>query len=87
MPAPTARSSSAPTRPICWDVAATDEDLNLKSVELTSPIGTYNPLTKKICFNAVYGDQPTGQYMFVVKATDSCDAVDYDTTIITIDYQ
>ncbi len=71
---------------ICWDVAAADEDLNLQSVELLSPLGTYNPVTKKICFDAVYGDMPTGQYSFVIKATDSCGAVDYDTTVITLDY-
>ncbi len=71
---------------ICWNVIASDEDNNLKSVELTSPLGTYNSGTGQICFPVTYGDLPTGQYTFIVKATDSCDAVDYDTTVITIDY-
>lgn len=71
---------------ICWNVTASDEDNNLKSVELTSPLGTYNAGTGQICFPVTYGDLPTGQYTFIVKATDSCNAVDYDTTVITIDY-
>jgi hypothetical protein len=71
---------------VCWSVTATDEDNNLKSVELTSPLGTYDPNTKKICFPVTYVDQPTGQYTFIVKATDSCNAVDYDTTVITVDF-
>ncbi len=71
---------------ICWSVTASDEDNNLKSVELTSPHGTYNSGTGQICFPVTYADLPTGQYTFIVKATDSCNAVDYDTTVITVDY-
>ncbi|MBK7142241.1 MAG: VWA domain-containing protein [bacterium] len=71
---------------VCWTVAASDEDNNLKSVELTSPLGTYNSGTGQVCFPITYADLPTGQYAFIFKATDSCDLVDYDTTIITVNY-
>ena len=71
---------------ICWDVVATDEDGNLKLVELLSPDGTYNPATKKICFTPPYAEGQTRVYNFIIKATDSCNAVDYDTAVVTVNF-
>jgi hypothetical protein len=71
---------------ICWNVTATDEDNNLKSVELISPIGSYNANAHQICFPVTYADGPTTQFMFVLKATDSCGATSFDTTFATIDF-
>jgi VWFA-related protein len=61
---------------ICWAASCSDIDGNLMSQELISTPGTYNG--NQICFT------PTGtlNYEFVLKATDSCGAVDYDTVVI-----
>ncbi len=62
--------------PICWPASGSDPDGNLKTTELISGTGTFNG--SQICFT------PTGtlNYEFVLKATDSCGAIDYDTVVI-----
>jgi len=69
----------------CWPVAAADPDGNLESVELLngSEYATYNPGAGMICFPAPPNER---YYTFVIKATDSCDAVAYDTTVISVQY-
>jgi VWFA-related protein len=70
----------------CRTVSASDANSNLKSVELISTIGTYNPVTRQICANINYADVPSTAYSFIMKATDSCNLVDYDTVVITVDF-
>ncbi len=72
-----------PGTTICWPVSIDDEDGNIETVELVSPNGYYDAGNKQICFAVPPGE--TG-YMFVLKATDSCGAVDYDTTYVTISF-
>ncbi len=69
---------------LCWNVSASDPDNNLSTVELISPLGTYNPTTHQICYQAPFTSGQTTQYAFVVKATDACGAVKYDTTAIIV---
>ncbi len=71
---------------VCWPVTATDEDNNLKLVELISPDGTYNPITEQICFTPPYAEGQTRVYSFIVRATDSCNAIDYDTSVVTVKF-
>lgn len=62
--------------PLCWPASCSDPDNNLKTCELISGTGTFNG--SQICFT------PSGtmNYEFVLKATDSCGATDYDTVVI-----
>ncbi|HVP07517.1 MAG TPA: T9SS type A sorting domain-containing protein, partial [Candidatus Acidoferrum sp.] len=71
---------------LCWNVVATDEDHNLKSVELVSPIGSYDNNTHQICVQVPYEQGATKHYSFIMKATDSCNATAYDTTNITVKF-
>ncbi|HUV29755.1 MAG TPA: T9SS type A sorting domain-containing protein [Acidobacteriota bacterium] len=71
---------------ICISVDASDQDGNLASVELMSSTGSYNDQTGQICFGAGYGTGDDKSYTFIIKATDSCGAEDYDTTTITVDF-
>jgi hypothetical protein len=68
---------------ICWPTSATDPDGNLESVELVSENGTYNQGTGEICFNVPAGER---SYPFVLRAIDTCGAISYDTTLLTIEY-
>ncbi len=68
---------------ICWETSVTDDDGNIQSIELVSPDGSYNPSTHEICFTPPTGDNT---YEFILKATDSCGADDYDTVTVTITY-
>jgi Secretion system C-terminal sorting domain len=61
--------------------SCSDVDNNLTNCELVSQYGTYSNGT--ITFNV-----PTGErsYLFVIKATDGCGAVDYDSSLVTINF-
>jgi hypothetical protein len=71
---------------ICWDVDASDPDGNLAQVELVSTFGSYNDLTGQICATIPYTDGLDKTYTFIMKATDSCGAEAYDTTVVSIDF-
>jgi hypothetical protein len=64
---------------ICRPVSISDADNNIKSITV-SPIGSYDPETKKICF------APTtmGTYCLKVIAEDYCGAKDSDEVCITV---
>jgi hypothetical protein len=70
----------------CRTISASDINGNLKSVELISPVGTYNPVTHQICADIPYTNSPSASYNFILKATDSCNFVDYDTAVVTVDF-
>jgi len=63
---------------ICWATSCSDPDANLTNCELFSGPGTYNG--SQICFTPT----GTGSYEFVLKATDACGAVDYDTVNVDV---
>lgn len=63
---------------ICWSAGCTDPDGNLSTCELASGVGTYNG--SQICFTPT----GSGSYEFILKATDACGAVDYDTAYIDV---
>ena len=63
---------------VCFDVSFTDPDNNIATTALISGPGAL--VGSQICFTP-----PTaGVYNFVIKATDSCGATDYDTVAVTI---
>jgi len=63
---------------ICWTAGCTDPDGNLSTCELISGTGSYNG--SQICFTPT----GTGSFEFVLKATDACGAVDYDTVNVDV---
>ncbi len=63
---------------ICWTAGCTDPDGNLSTCELASATGSYNG--SQICFTPT----GTGSYEFILKATDACGAIDYDTVNIDV---
>ncbi len=67
----------------CFPVTAFDEDDNLSTVELVDgPAGAvYN--AGNVCFAVPAGET---SYTFVLKATDACGATDFDTTVISVEY-
>lgn len=71
---------------LCWPVVVSDTDNNLKTVELLSGPGSYNPTTHQICANVTYLPGQTLHLQFIVRATDSCNAIGYDTTNITVNF-
>jgi len=66
---------------ICWLTSTSDPDNNLLEVELLSQYGTLN--AGQICFTVPDGERT---YEFVLKATDSCGATDYDTAFVTVEF-
>jgi hypothetical protein len=67
------------TGEVCWPASCSDPDDNLVSCELVDGPGTYNG--SEICFTPPSSDI----YQFVLKATDECEATDFDTVLVTID--
>ncbi|MDH3891179.1 MAG: T9SS type A sorting domain-containing protein [candidate division Zixibacteria bacterium] len=69
----------------CFGVTASDVDGNLAAVELIDgPVGaSYNSGTGDICFAVPPGER---YYDFVLRATDSCGAMAFDTARITVQY-
>ncbi len=63
---------------ICWPASCTDPNGNLSTCQLVSGPGTYNGTN--ICFTPASG----GVYTFVLRATDACGAMDYDTAVVTV---
>ncbi len=74
------------TASVCITAGCTDEDNNLSTCELLSPFGTYDSNTGKICLTAPNGDGSDKVYQFILKATDACGAVDYDTSVVTVNF-
>lgn len=68
------------TQEFCFDVTFSDPDNNIASTELYSGPGSL--IGSQICFTPTIG----GVYNFVIKATDSCGASDYDTVAVTVTY-
>ncbi|MBK7093433.1 MAG: T9SS type A sorting domain-containing protein [bacterium] len=64
--------------PICWNVSCTDVDAGTLTCELVSPVGTLSG--NQICF----APTASGSYTFIMKATDQCGAIDYDTAVVTV---
>jgi hypothetical protein len=71
---------------VCIPVSCSDPDGNLQLCEMTSAAGVYNPGTGMVCINANYGSGTSKTYPIIIKATDSCGAVDYDTSSVTINF-
>lgn len=61
-------------------IAATDENGNLKSVDITQGIGSIDQGTGILCFDA----DTMGVYCFEITALDSCNASDVDTTYVVV---
>ncbi len=72
------------TKTICVAAGCTDEDHNLSSCELISPFGSYDSNTGQICLTVNNGDGSDKTYQLILKATDSCGAVDFDTSIVSV---
>lgn len=71
---------------VCVPVSCSDPDGNLQLCEMTSAVGTYNSGAGTVCINADYGTGTSKTYPIIIKATDSCGAVDYDTSTVTINF-
>ncbi len=67
----------APTQ-ICWPAGCADPDNDLESCQLISGLGTFNGT--QICFTPT----ATGNFQFVMKATDLCGVSAYDTAFINV---
>ncbi len=65
----------------CFGVAVSDADNNLASSLLTTGPGIFDINTGLVCFLP----DTAGTYTFIIEATDSCGAIDADTTLITIE--
>ena len=63
---------------ICIAAGCTDPNSNLTNCELTSGPGTLNG--GGICFTPA----ASGSYTFIVKATDACGVIDYDTSVVNV---
>ncbi len=63
---------------ICIPASCTDPNSNLSSCVLTSGPGTYNGTS--ICFTPA----ASGSYTFILKATDACGLIDYDTSVVNV---
>jgi hypothetical protein len=63
---------------VCFPVTFTDVDNNIKTKELTSPTGTLSG--NNIC----YTPAASGATSFIIKVTDSCGAIDFDTVQVTV---
>jgi hypothetical protein len=64
--------------PICIAAACSDPDGNLSTCQLVSGPGTFNGTN--ICFTPT----AAGAYTLVLKATDACGAIDYDTAVVNV---
>ncbi|MBK7093279.1 MAG: T9SS type A sorting domain-containing protein [bacterium] len=64
--------------PICITASCTDANSNLSTCQLVSGPGTYNGST--ICFTPA----SSGTYTLVLKATDACGLIDYDTSVVNV---
>ncbi|MGB5108033.1 MAG: FlgD immunoglobulin-like domain containing protein [Candidatus Zixiibacteriota bacterium] len=63
---------------ICWVAGCADPNSNLTDCSLVSGPGSYNG--SQICFTPA----SSGSYSFVLRATDACGAMDYDTAVVTV---
>ena len=64
--------------PISWAASCSDVDNNLTDCELISGTGSYNGT------NISFTPTVSGTYGFILRATDACGAVGYDTSSITV---
>ena len=71
---------------VCVPVSCSDPDGNLQNCEMASFVGTYNPGTGMVCMTADFGTGSSKIYPIIMKATDSCGVVDYDTSSVTINF-
>jgi hypothetical protein len=71
---------------VCVPVSCSDVDGNLKTCEMVSTVGTYDPGTGRVCITSDFGTGSSKIYPIIMKATDSCGAVDYDTSFVTINF-
>ena len=69
---------------ICFPITFSDPNNNFDSVLLVSPTGSYNSSTQEVCFTPTAIDG--SKYTFVLQAVDLCGATDYDTVVVTVDY-
>jgi VWFA-related protein len=67
----------APTQ-VCWPASCADIDGNLSNCALVSGIGTYNGTN--ICFTP----SSSGNYTFILEATDACGAIGRDTAVVNV---
>ena len=63
---------------ICWPASCSDVDGNLSNCQLVSGVGSYNG--SQICFTPT----GSGDYQFVLQATDACGATGYDTSVVHV---
>ncbi len=68
---------------ICWPISVTDVNNNLDSVVVVTGNATVNLAGSQICFTPT---AKSDMYTFIVKATDSCGAMDADTVKVTVHY-
>ncbi len=68
---------------LCRPATVSDEDGNLDTAEVLSPDGAYLDGSGNLCYSLPAGDST---YTFVVKATDTCGAMKFDTSRVTIEY-
>ncbi len=71
-------SQCQPTQ-VCFGAVVTDPDNETPSV-IVSPLGTYDPVGKKVCFTP----NGAGIYKIFITATDHCGLKAKDSTIITV---
>ena len=71
---------------VCVPVFCSDMDNNLQLCELVSAVGTYNSGSGMVCINADYGTGTPKTFPIIMKVTDSCGAVDFDTANVTVQF-
>lgn len=70
---------------ICVPASCSDEDNNLSSCEVVAP-PTVTYSAGQICLTASTSDGSDKTYTVILKATDSCGATDFDTVIVTANF-
>jgi VWFA-related protein len=65
---------------LCFGYTVSDPDNNITLEELSGGSGSIDTVLNKVCFTP----PSTGNYQFIIKATDGCGLIDYDTINVTI---
>ncbi|KAA3633770.1 MAG: hypothetical protein DWP97_08435, partial [Calditrichaeota bacterium] len=64
---------------VCWSVTVSDPNSNIATVNMLTPVGTYNG--SAICFTP----DTAGVYTFILEAYDTCGESDVDTVLATVE--
>jgi hypothetical protein len=73
------------TGQVCWDAGCSDPDGNLANCEILAPAGAVFQ-GNQICMSVPFGSGADRIFDVIVKATDSCGAIDLDTAVVRVNF-